>query len=72
MPFIRQTRDKRGFEQTLVMHSYQSGGQRPRVLYLFCSPANLRVGRTALDAEVMEALEETLRPLAEDAIGPEG
>jgi hypothetical protein len=69
MPFIRQARDKRGFEQTLVMHAYHgaaAGPQRPRVLYLFRTPANLRVGRTALDGEVREALEHTHPDLSFD------
>ncbi len=69
MPFIRQTRDKRGFEQTFVMHVYHPGtgaSQRPRVLYVFRSPANLKVGRKALDAEVMEALEHTHPDLSFD------
>jgi hypothetical protein len=69
VPIIRQSRDKRGFEHTLVLHTYHpSGGgqQRPRVLYMFCSPANLKVGRTALDAEVMEALEHTHPDLSFD------
>jgi hypothetical protein len=61
LPFIRLTRDKRGYESTLVMHTYRaaSGAQRGRVLYLFRSPSNLQVGRQALDGEVMEALEHT-------------
>ncbi len=59
MPFIRQSRDKRGFEHTLVLHQHRHGQGAPRVLYLFRSPANLRVGRTALDSEVREALEHT-------------
>jgi len=69
VPFIRQTRDKRGFEHTYVMHTYHpgsSGSARPRVLYVFRSPANLRVGRQALDAEVMEALEHTHPDLSFD------
>jgi hypothetical protein len=69
VPFIRQTRDKRGFEQTTVLHAYHGGGSghgRPRVLYLFRSPANLKVGRKALDAEVMEALEHTHPDLSFD------
>ena len=70
MPFIRQTRDKRGFEHTYV-HAYvppwrRWRPQRPRLLYLFRSPANLRVGRTPLDAEVMEALEHTHPDLSFD------
>lgn len=61
MPFIRQSRDKRGFESTYVLHNGRpgAGSGRPRVLYVFRSPANLRVGRRALDAEVREALEHT-------------
>jgi hypothetical protein len=69
VPIIRQTRDKRGFEHTLVLHTYHptgGGQQRARVLYMFCSPANLKVGRTALDAEVMEALEHTHPDLSFD------
>jgi hypothetical protein len=55
------TRDKRGYEATLVMHAYRpgNGGQRGRVLYLFRSPTNVQIGRRALDGEVMEALEHT-------------
>lgn len=61
MPFIRFTRDKRGYESTVVMHTYRpaSGPQRNRVLYMFRSPSNLKLGRHAMDAEVMEALEHT-------------
>jgi hypothetical protein len=61
LPFIRVTRDKRGYESTLVMHAYRgtNGGQRGRVLYLFRSPSHVHLGRRALDTEVMEALEHT-------------
>ena len=68
MPFIRQTRDKRGFEHTYVMHVARpaNGPPRTRVLYVFRSPSNLAVGRKALDAEVMEALEHTHPDLSFD------
>ena len=61
MPFIRQVRDKRGYETTYVMHAYRPvpGPQRTRVLYLFRSPSHLRFGRRALDEEAREALEHT-------------
>lgn len=62
MPFLRQSRDKRGYETTYVMHAYRgaSGATgRPRLLYLFRSPAGRKVGRALLDPEVMEALEHT-------------
>jgi len=50
------------------MHTYRpaSGPQRNRVLYLFRSPSNLKLGRHAMDAEVMEALEHTHPDLAFD------
>lgn len=63
MPFLRQSRDKRGYETTYVMHAYRgaSGGAagRPRLLYLFRSPSNRQVGRALLEPEVMEALAHT-------------
>jgi hypothetical protein len=61
VPFVRYTRDKRGYESTMVMHVYRSGSgaQRTRVLYMFRSPPNIRVGRRALEPEVIEALEHT-------------
>jgi hypothetical protein len=50
------------------MHAYRSanGASRTRVLYLFRSPANLKLGRQALDGEVREALEHTHPDLAFD------
>jgi hypothetical protein len=71
VPFIRYTRDKRGYESTVVMHAYR-GGQGPprtRVLYLFRSPSNIKVGRHGLDPEVMEALEHTHPDLTFDWTG---
>jgi len=61
MPFIRHSRDRRGFERTYVMHAYRAGqgGQQAKVLYLFRTPANVKIGRKPLDAEVLEALEHT-------------
>ncbi len=61
MPFIRYTRDKRGYEVTFVMHAYRSpqGTGRTRVLYLFRSPAHLQGGRQALDDEARDGLEHT-------------
>lgn len=63
MPFLRHARDKRGYETTFVMHSYRPGtgpsAGRTRLLYLFRTPSNRKVGRNLLDPEVMEALEHT-------------
>jgi hypothetical protein len=68
VPFIRYTRDKRGYECTMVMHAYRgaNGASRTRVLYVFRSPSTLRVGRQPLDPEVREALEHTHPDLAFD------
>ncbi|HYN07819.1 MAG TPA: hypothetical protein VES67_10550 [Vicinamibacterales bacterium] len=61
MPFIRRTRDKRGYDCTYVMHAYRpaQGPHRTRILYVFRSPAGSRIGREPLDDEVQEALEHT-------------
>jgi len=71
LPFIRCSRDKRGYESTYVMHVYRpgQGTSRTRVLYLFRSPAHLKVGRQSLDLEVMEALEHTHPDLSFDWTG---
>jgi hypothetical protein len=68
VPFIRRTRDKRGYESTYVMHAYRpsQGPHRTRILYIFRSPAGSRIGRQALDGEVQEALEHTHPDLAFD------
>jgi hypothetical protein len=68
VPFIRYTRDKRGYESTYVMHAYRpgQGPQRARVLYLFRTPAHVRIGRQALEPEVKEALEHTHPDLSFD------
>jgi len=61
VPFIRHSRDKRGYETTYVMHAYRPvhGPQRTRVLYLFRSPSHINMGRHPLDEEIREALEHT-------------
>ena len=75
MPFIRYTRDKRGYETTYVMHAYRTaqGNGRTRVLYLFRSPALQRIGRQPLDDEARDGLEHTHPDLSFDwqALGRE-
>lgn len=58
MPYLRYSRDKRGYEHTYVLHGLRSGG-RPRVLYWFRTPPNLAVGRGALDADAIQAIESS-------------
>jgi hypothetical protein len=62
VPFVRFTRDKRGYESTFVMHTARvHGRKRPRLLYWFRTPPGVRVGRTALDRDVLREI-ETLHP----------
>ena len=58
MPFLRVIRDKRGYETTYLMHWYREGNrQRSRILYVFRTPGSVRVGREALDPEVLRQIE---------------
>lgn len=58
MPFLRFTRDKRGYENTFVMHAARARGRkRSRVLYWFRTPPGVRVGRAALDEEAIRTIE---------------
>lgn len=58
MPFLRVIHDKRGYETTYLMHLYRDGArQRTRILYVFRSPGGARVGRTALDPDVLREIE---------------
>lgn len=67
MPHLRFTRDKRGYENTYVMHSARRRGRaRPRILYWFRTPPNIRVGRAALDEEAIRAIEECNPDIAFD------
>jgi hypothetical protein len=58
VPFLRVLRDKRGYETTYLMHWFREGvRQRSRVLYVFRTPGNVRVGRSALDRDVLHQIE---------------
>ena len=60
MPFLRFTRDTRGYETTSVVHTFRRRGKsRSRILYLFHTPANIKVGRGALDEEAIHTIEES-------------
>ncbi|HYM22702.1 MAG TPA: hypothetical protein VEU08_05830 [Vicinamibacterales bacterium] len=59
MPFLRFSRDKRGYELfTLVQADQRGGPSRARVLYAFRTPPNVRVGRTPFDEDTRRALEQ--------------
>ena len=59
MPFLRFTRDKRGYETTsLVYAGRRDGRSRQRILYWFRTPPGVKVGRPALDEEAIRWIEE--------------
>ncbi len=58
MPFLRVIRDKRGYETTYLMHWHREGNrQHSRILYVFRTPGGIRVGREALEADVLRQIE---------------
>ncbi len=59
MPFVRASRDTRGYEHYYLVHTPTRRGRptRARVLYWFRSPPGVRVGREPFDEEVRQALE---------------
>lgn len=57
MPFVRVTRDQRGYENTFLLHSPQPG-QRPVILYWYRTAPGVRVGRRAFDEEAIRIIEE--------------
>jgi hypothetical protein len=67
VPFLRVIRDKRGYETTYLMHLYREGNrQRSRILYVFRSPGSVRVGRAALDPEILREIEAHYPDIAFD------
>jgi len=60
VPFLRFTRDKRGVENYYLVHSTTNrrGKVRPRVLYWYRSPPDVKVGREPFDPELRRALEK--------------
>jgi len=67
VPFLRVIRDRRGYETTYLMHWYREGPrQRSRILYVFRTPGGARVGRAALDPEVLRQIESQHPEIAFD------
>lgn len=60
MPFLRFSRDKRGVENFYLVQATANrrGKVRPRVLYWYRSPPDVKVGREPFDADVRRALEK--------------
>lgn len=59
MPFLRFTRDKRGYETIALVHAVRRNGRsRNRILYWFRTPPGVKVGRPALDEDAIRSIEE--------------
>jgi hypothetical protein len=59
VPFVRCTRDKRGYEYVYLMHAFGRRGKpsKPRLLYWFRTPPGVKVGREPFDESVRQTLE---------------
>src|SRR6476646_6503937 len=60
MAYLRFSRDRRGYEQFALVQqpSNRRGSKsRPRLLYWFRSPPNIKVGREPFDPDVRRTLE---------------
>jgi hypothetical protein len=57
VPFLRLTRDRRGFENTFLMHADRPG-DRPRVLYWYRTAPGIVLGRPPLDEDAIRTIEE--------------
>jgi hypothetical protein len=57
VPFLRLTRDRRGFENTYLMHADRPG-DRPRILYWYRTAPGIMLGRPALDEDAIRAIED--------------
>lgn len=56
---MRFSRDRRGYENTFVLHGERRRGKgRARLLYWFRTPPEVKVGRSALDEEAIRLIEE--------------
>jgi hypothetical protein len=60
LPYLRFSRDKRGYEHTFVIQSDRRRGRsRTRILYWFRTPPGVKVGRSALDEIAIRSIEES-------------
>ena len=67
MPFLKFTRDRRGYETTVLMHAFRERGRNlPRILYWFRSPVAAKIGRPAIDEEAIRLIEERYRGVSFD------
>ena len=57
MPFLRLTRDRRGFENTFLLHADHPGAKE-RLLYWYRTAPGIALGRPALDEDAIRTIEE--------------
>jgi hypothetical protein len=60
VPFLRFSKDRRGYENTYLLHSSRrrNDKDRPTLLYWFRTPPHVKVGRAAFDETAIRALED--------------
>lgn len=56
MPFVRFTRDRRGYEHVYLVDAKEHG--RSRVIYWFRTPPGVKVGRSPFDSATQRSLEQ--------------
>lgn len=68
MPFVRYSRDKRGYEYTYLMHGAMRRGKpgKARLLYWYRTPPGIKAGRVAFDATLQRSLEQQYPDIAFD------
>jgi hypothetical protein len=57
VPFLRLTRDRRGFENTFLLHADRPG-DRARLLYWYRTAPGIVLGRSPLDEDAIRTIEE--------------
>lgn len=57
MPFLRLTRDRRGFENTFLMHADRPG-EKARLLYWYRTAPGITLGRAPLDEDAIRTIED--------------
>jgi hypothetical protein len=58
VPFLRLTRDRRGFENTFLLHA-EHPGAKPRLLYWYRTAPGIVLGRPALDEDAIRTIEDS-------------
>jgi len=58
LPFLRLTRDRRGFENTFLLHADRPG-DRPRLLYWYRTAPGIMLGRSPLDEDAIRTIEDS-------------